>query len=256
MSLTKHTWIQILSQLLVFTILICLPLLYPLFGITIQVDSPVYFLADNLMLLVIPPGIALAFLANVDDKPYLTGFTPTILPVVFTASLLIVLFSFWRINPAISIVIIGYSLLIALNITALTYYSLRGLPDVVATVPDKHVMFILYVILLLIVPLSFGLRQLAPGNPALRYGFAPFIILVLPGLSLVNLILPRTASAIERLVKSIPVSIGWYAILSAWSFQSGIPVTDNLLYAFVILAILPGFAWSILQKFSTPERQS
>ena len=237
MSATRDFWISVLSQVIAYCLLISLPILFSNFFFDIQVDSPLYFVADNLMLLTIPTGLILLLLRDVHQLHYRERFPMAVLPFIFTGSFVLVLVSLWRIDAHLSLMTLLYSLLISVNISALTYLSLIRLPDVIALVPDRIAIFMLYLLMLLIVLASYLVRQAIPGNPMLDYGFAPLMIFIVPGLSLVNMLLPPGASLIERLLKSIPVSIGWYAILSAWAFQTGILISDNSLYAFAILAI-------------------
>ncbi len=238
MSAIKNFWISVLSGVLAYTVLISLPILYQNTLIDIAADSPIYFMADNLMLLIIPAGLVLLVLRDVNQVHYREQFSIIILSLVFTGSLILAFVSLWRIGGSLSAGSIVYSSLIALNITGLSYLSLVRVPDAIAIVPDKQTIILLNFFLLIIVLISYGLRQFIPASAILDYGLAPLMIFIVPGLALVNLFLAPEASLIERLFKSIPVSIGWYAVTGAWAFQTGILITANSLYAFAILAIL------------------
>lgn len=91
------------------------------------------------------------------------------------------------------------------------------------------------------------LRWLWPGDDLLTWVIVPVDFLLVPGLSLGLVLLPRSASWPERLLYAVPLSLSFHVVSLMWFDLLGIPVTMPLFYLLAGAVALAGLGWELLR---------
>ncbi|MGJ3240868.1 MAG: hypothetical protein ACFE0Q_19325 [Anaerolineae bacterium] len=243
----RNFWISLLSQIVSYCIILGSPTLYLLFIFGISTDTVLYFFADNLLLLTIPPGLALVALRDMTDQHHDPHFARRSQWGVLMLGGVFGLVMVWQVNQSLSIRTWGYGIALALQLTFL-YRVIMNVPaeasGTTITIRDRY----LYALLIVILGTTYALTRWLPDATILaRYGLVPVVIFLLPGMALSPVILSEHAPALQRVIYSVPLSLGWYAVLSAWAFQLGLPVNGGSFYLFALLALSIGAGIRIYQ---------